>query len=273
MNEIAKDIEILKKAQSLFVSNETGVSLKGDFVSLVADLRIAHALKKVSIDQVVKTNFIIQDIWNICTIIHRLDWFREQAIKEKALDNMWLPYASVDIEHFHIEFRSVMNYAAEIISNASGKPGQIPVSFRKLFKWVKENSGNRKRIGEGLAVIVESASWFPAIRGVRDSLLHLGSFTLIFGSPKDGILFQVVMNGSTDLIYHKQLMLNNNVVYFERYAAIYLAYLFCFLESLSGVLYKALNIDRTGDNAKCSSPGFHIVSRWMEELINIIEKG
>ena len=268
-----QDIETLKKAHSLFISNETGVSLKGDFISLVADLRKSYALKKISIDPVVKTNFIIQDIWKIFTIIHRLNWFREQAVKDKALDNMWLPYASVDIEHFHVEFRSIMNYVAEVISYASNRRGQIPESFRRLSSWVKESPGNRKRIGDGLAKVVESAFWFPAIRGVRDSLLHRGSFTFIFGSPNDGILFQVVIKGSTDIIFHEQLMLNRSCVFFDRYAAMYLAYLFCFLESLSGVLYEVLNIDHTEENAGYSFLGSRIVSMWMEQLINIIEKG
>ncbi len=186
---------------------------------------------------------------------------------------MWLPYASVDIEHFHIEHRSIMDYVAELVAHIANKYGKVPETYRKLMNWVSK-AGNRNRLGEDLAMVVESARWFPDLRGIRDSLIHRGGFTLVFGSPRDGILFQVLKDHVKNLIDHKFLMFNENVVYFDRYAAIYLARLFVFLELLAETIYQRHEFNSIGHSASCSSPGFYTVVGWMNSLKEtLVEKG
>lgn len=64
-----------------------------------------------------------------------------------------------------------------------------------------------------------------------------------------------------------------NVVYFERYAAIYLAHLFIFLEALADTIYQKYNLKSIAHGAACSSLGFHIVVGWMNDLLNKLEEG
>jgi len=158
--KLTDDIALLKKACSLIKSEIDGVLWKGIFISLSSYFHIAAIRDGKYQIQNILFRYIIQDIWNIGTIIHRLAWFREKTIKDKSILDIWLPYASVDIEHFHTELRSIMDYSAEIIAHASNREGQIPTSFRKLIHWLSKNSSNRTRIGEDLASVVESADWF-----------------------------------------------------------------------------------------------------------------
>lgn len=270
---MTQEIEIIQKALTLFSSDEKGLYWKGRFVSLSVDLPQAAFQEKNLSQPAILISYIVHDIWNIGTIIHRLSWLRTASIDEKFLDNMWLPYASVDIEHFHVELRSIMDYVAKIVARIANKYGQVPETFRKLLNWVSQSQGNRNRLGEDLATVVESARWFLHLRGVRDTLIHSGGFTLVFGSPKDGILFQVFKDHIKNLIDHKTLMFNENVVYFERYAAIYLAHLFVFLELLAEVIYQRHELKPIGHGASCSSPGFYFVVGWMNSLKDILEKG
>ncbi len=269
---MTKEIKIIEKALSLFPKDKNGPHWSGQFVSLSVDLTFNAQQNTDLRKPAMLTNCIVQDIWNIGTILHRLSWLRTAPIDREFIDHMWLPYASVDIEHFHVELRSIMDYVGEIVAHVSNKQGQVPESFRKLFNWVSHKQGNRKRLGEDLAAVVESAEWFPNFRGIRDALIHSGGFTLVFGTPKEGILFQVFKDMANNLIEHKTLMFNENVVYFDRYAAIYLAHLFVFLEFLADTIYKRQNLNSIGHGASCNSPGFNIIVTWMNILKTILEK-
>lgn len=267
-----QEIKIIEEALSLFSKDKNGLHWTGQFVSLSVNLYLTAQQNTDLRKPAILAKYIVQDIWNIGTILHRLSWFQTAPIDKEFIDHMWLPYASIDIEHFHVEFRSIMDYVGEIVAHFSNKRGQSPESFRKLFNWVYGKQGNRKRLGEDLAVVVESAEWFPDFRGIRDALIHSGGFTLVFGTPKDGILFQIYKDIASNLIKHKSLMYNENVVYFERYAAIYLAHLFVFLEFLANTIYKRQKLKSMG-SASCDSPGFHIIVAWMNSLKIILEKG
>ena len=116
------------------------------------------------------------------------------------------------------------------------------------------------------------AGWFFDFRGVRDALIHSGAFTLVFGDPKDGILFQIYKDLIKNLISHDILMFNENVAYFERYAAMYLSHLLVFLERLAEVLKEKYKIKPFFKDASCSSLGFGIILDWMQSLLILIEK-
>lgn len=212
---MSQEVKVIQKALSLFSNHEKmGLVWSGKFVSLSTDLRFWAQQNKNLIQPAILIQRIIQDIWNIGTLIHRLSWFRTAPIDKDFLSHMWMPYASVDIEHFHVELRSIMDYTGEIISHVANKHGQVPDSFNKLFYWVARKQGNRKRLGEDLALVVESAAWFPKLRGIRNALIHSGGFTLVFGSPKDGILFQVYKDMASNLIEHKTIMFNEKCCLF-----------------------------------------------------------
>ena len=68
-------------------------------------------------------------------------------------------------------------------------------------------------------------------------------------------------------------MFNENVAYFDRYAAIYLARVFVFLELLAETIHQRYGLKTIGAGSACSSPGFEIIVDWMNYLKREIENG
>ena len=61
-------------------------------------------------------------------------------------------------------------------------------------------------------------------------------------------------------------MANDNVVYFDRYAAFYLSHLFVFLENLAEVLKERYKIKPHGGDSRITSHGFYTILNWMQKL-------
>jgi hypothetical protein len=272
---MTEEIKIIDEALSLFSNDERGVFWKSKFVDLKipATKNNRHRLSKLAewID------YIIEDIGNIGTIIHRLNWHRSDSSNQEFLEKMWLSYASIDIEHFHIEIRSIMDYVARILGNAANKPGKIKRSFRKIYDR-RLDLCQRERLGEDFSRLVDTAEWFPDLRNVRDKLTHSGDYITIFGNRKYGILFQVLKGHEKfEKIKFKNilgdyLMFNPNVIYFERYAAIFLSNLFVFLDRLAILIYEKYQLQYIERGAGSHSAGFSIIVDWMKKLKEIIEK-
>jgi hypothetical protein len=214
-----------------------------------------------------------QDIWNVCTLIQRLEWLRNLAIKGKVGAFIWMQFASLDIEHFHVELRSIFDYVAEILRNLAKKPGQLPEhSFRKLYDKVNEKTRHRDNLGEEASDLILSASWHSELRGIRDAILHQGAHTLVFGSPTDGILFQVHKSGFQQLVKHNDaLMWNENVVDFQLYAGLYFAKAIVFLEQLGKFLATRFPQQLPNPNARANFGGFGILRDWMSRLLMNVE--
>lgn len=267
------DSHSLENSLLLFSKKNNNIFWTGQFVSLSTDLgqgQQCNNFKRVG--QLV--GFIVKDIGNISTIIHRLSWFRNAQIDDEFRKCMWFDYAKLDVEHFHVELRSIMDYIGEIISIMAEKRGQVPNSFNDLINYVKKNNGNRARLGEELSTIIESACWFPSLRGVRDSLVHVGGSTLIFDIPEEAVLFQIYNGELHDLVDLKVLMYNENVAHFDRYAAFYLSNIFVFLEKIAKYIYQKNEIVRIGiGDSNISSPGFYIIHDWIIKLNNILKNG
>jgi hypothetical protein len=271
---IIEIVKVIEEALTFFLIDEKGVHWKGKFV----DLKMA-ACKNNRLSRAVKlADYIKNDIWNIGTIIHRLNWQRSASINQKFLEEMWNSYASIDIEHFHIKLRSIMDYVAGIVPWPKNKRGQIPDdSFEGLINWIKKNPGHLKQIGEDLINVVKTAeTWFKDLRYVRDKLIHNGASTVIFCHPKDGILFHVKKDHKDNVefksISNDFLMFNPNVIYFERYAAIFLSHLFVFLDRLAKLIYKRYQLQCVERSSSCHSKGFSIIVYWMKQLKEILEK-
>lgn len=216
-------------------------------------------------------SFIIQDIWNISIIIAKIDWVRREAARNGDFFNYWASFATSDIEHFHVELRSLLDYVALIASQIANKSGQIPTTFRRLQQWTKESAGNEKRLGTDLARLVSSANWAPDIRLVRDSILHLGANTLVLPKPTDRILFQVYGKAWREYIDNELVMDSGNVVDFGLYCAWYTSKLIVFVEELSKVIRTRLGVDTVALDAKSYSPGFGVLKDWIVKLLEKME--
>jgi hypothetical protein len=160
---------------------------------------------------------------------------------------------------------------AQIIKETGNKPGQIPDSFRELQQWLNKNPGNRARLGEELAKVVESVDWFPDVQRLRDSIIHSGAFTLVFLNPEEGILFQTYANSVKPFIADEVVMYNRNVIDFQLYSALYLCRLFLLLDELAKIVRSKLNIKNRDSQASSRWLGIEIIIQWIDKLTEKIK--
>lgn len=151
------------------------------------------------------------------------------------------------------------------------KPKQVRSgSFRELYQWLGKNPGNRARLAEEASESVSSASWYSQLRDIRDAILHHGAFTLVFGSPRDGILFQV-HSGFQRRIIIDTLMWNENVVDFQLYAGLYFAKTLVLLERFGRILAARVPQQLPHPDARSYHPGIAIMRNWMSRLLAKLE--
>jgi hypothetical protein len=183
---------------------------------------------------------------------------------------LWFYYAQVDIQSFHIEVRSIFDYVAKAITGVSPKPKTMPPSFRRLLEWVKKNPS---RMSSDLRqLLLDQSDWFLQLRTVRDDLIHQGGYPLVFGSPSDGILFQIYQAQNVPRVVRPILMHNQNVAYFDRYAALIIARTFCFLEAVAPRLRDLSGLAPRPAGTTCSSGiGYDLIRTWMERLLALLE--
>lgn len=265
------DLNLLKKALRMFKSDEYGVHLAGGFFDLPINVFGNHNTvqeqDKNKIAVAYNLRMIQQDIWNIATLIERLEWMQKEGNTIEHIDQAWMRYASVDIEHFHTEIRSIMDYAAKAIGYALGLSGKLPDSFRKL----RDNVKKYKMIPKEIVSLILNAYWFSELRGIRDALIHSGADTLVFGNRNEGILFQIFKRDINKIIDREIFLFNPNIVYFDRYASYYFCHLIIFLESIFIELSKNWQFNISFGPVRSYSPGFAILLTWSTSLVQQME--
>jgi hypothetical protein len=266
------DLKDIQSVRSQFGMDEEGCFWSGEFILLLGDLVVASARHKNEIlTQILqKHRYILQDLSNLGMVLFKLEWIRSHAQNDDSLKSLWFQFATTDIDYFHVEFRSIFDYVAKIIGDITNKPGQITDSFHRLQERLNK-PGNRARLGEELANLVDSVDWFPDIQGLRDSMIHKGAFTLVFLDPEEGILFQSYGNSLKPFITNKIALYSKNVVDFQLYSALYLCRLLFFLEEFAKIIRSKLNIKKGGGQAKSYSPGFELLTNWLDRLTEKIK--
>ena len=258
----------LYAANKMFVVKDGGIQLKGKVFDLPNIIFGNHNTfckqEKNKLGFARNLRFIEQDLWNIATLIERLEWMRNAGDSIEHINNTWHRYAKLDIEFFHVEMRSAMDYAANAIGYAVGMAGKFPGSFRKLQERIHENNYN---IPEEVKNLISNAVWFRDIRNVRDDLVHKEANSMIFGNRYEGILFQVTKNETRNIISNPSLMFNPQVVRFEYYAAHYFCHLIVFLESVFSALSSQWRFEQSFEATVYDIPGFVILHRWIQALI------
>lgn len=268
----------LERTLSCILQDKDGSYRQGAFPDLSGDLhfRIAFDEAKHGTQQDGRRKpvmrylrFIAQDLWNMETLLDRLNWQRELWIKNELTDGRWRIFTTADIDLFHVEFRSLFDYVARLVRVIADKPGSVPddASFEKLSNWVAKSDSNVARIGEDIAEMIGKADWFKGLREVRNEVVHQGADTLVF-YDKPRILFQVHDSRMTRLIDIPEVAYNSNVVDFELYAAVFYSYLIAFLEDMAEVVYRRLGLDRRIGATRQYNRGIEVAKTWMEKVVH-----
>ena len=250
----ASDIATIDAALKLFADDDKGCYI----CSALSDFGIEMRVEGKTGAGVVSN--ITHDLWNISTLLVRLEWMRGLAVRGQLSTDGWRTFSSLDIENLFVQVRSSMDHAAELIQVHLPKGGQLPDSFNKLRSSIDKY---RSRLPDELQQLIESARWFEQMRGIRDALVHQGGMSLVFGEPAESLHFQVYGKGMNGYAFHPALMFNENVVHFERYAALLVANLLAFLDRLGGILRSINPASMKMGPVRSYSPGFSLLRAWM----------
>lgn len=265
------DVEAtLAAVAQLFARASDGtLYLRGRFVDYPLDL--GFALQKGSLSHPyaeqlsISLQNIVWDLWNIGTLFDRLDRTDGLATTGALGEDPWRLYCGLDIEHFFIELRSILDYAARCIAAVADRPGTVPgESMNELRNWLDRNPGNASRLGIDLVPIVHSHPRFPDIKDVRDEIVHRGGLTMLYGSPGEGLLFQVHQSWRPIVTAPEEAMTPEGLIDFRRYGSLLFAELLVFLERLGTGLAQRLPVKHIGlGDAQIKGPGWDVFLSWL----------
>ena len=249
----------LAEAEALFLQRDGGWYLHGSFPNLVAS---AATLRTALGNDVARAmSNIFWDIRTINSLFLRLEWTTQDALQGRVSPDMWRTYSSLDVEHFWIQIRSVLDYAAAATAAAAERAGSVPSSsMNQLVNWLAKKPSNRDRLGEGLAAVIDTLPDLPLIKDVRDAVVHHGGLTVVFGEPAEGLRVQVYKGNWNPLL---QLTDEHpTMVDFRQVASILLANELLFLERLAAAITHRMGVISIG--AATIGPGFEILLQWLK---------
>jgi hypothetical protein len=260
------DSESLRDALLMFQDPET----RGDGGSPAAHLGyfLAHGQLPQHVGREKVTSlwlYATEAYWNVSTAIDRLSWMKTRAADEEEMGGLWQSYAAADIRAIHVEMQSILDFLANLIRAFAPKPEELPEgSFRQLIDWCEKNPDEIP--SGGCTLLDHQREWFDQFRVVRDLLVRLGGETVIYGSPEDGILFQVFRPGHQQVIRKSYLLHNPEAAYFNRYAALLTSRLLCFLHDIAAILTPRIRGDLPDPDTATFSPGRSVLQMWMKNL-------
>ena len=282
------DITRLDRSLSGFGTDEGGLFRKGLHVQVRWFLHLQVAVEESSGGRPVTPNlnqvyenirYIHRDLWDVETLLERIEWTRGLWIEGKIDDDLWSRFTALDIDLFHVTIRSLFDYAAALLRFVSGKPGQIPsstdedlesggrVSFEKLYHWAQKPTVPR-RFSPDFVKAIKDCEWFCILRIVRNAIVHWGGQThMMFDKPR--IVFQTVKGRDySQLVNFPEVMYNENVVDFELYAGMIYGYLLSFLEDVGKLIFNWLSAADKVDQplSRSQHPGMMVGRRWIEEI-------
>lgn len=221
------------------------------FFDLESNIRINSRVNNMTIDKKYENLYhhlliIETNLSNIVTILHRLDWQRELRLRGDLSDALWMDFTQCDIDHFHVEYRSIFDCLAKAIVSILDNPNGVPKSsFSDLKKWVSSEKNVQRNIqilGKDFAKLVTSCNWFDEIKDIRDLRVHKRGSIIVY-LPKDVIGFQIHEGKNyKKKIAIRELMYNENVVNFELYAGLYMGYLISYLEQAAESIDKQITL-------------------------------
>lgn len=262
----SRDSFAIEKALSLYGEGEFGCCISSALFDF--QLRCLCNAPYASCAASKAINNIHHDLWNAAAIVHRISWMRTMVKKEVLDVGRWRSYSQLDIEHYFIQLRSIFDYLAVCISASATKKGQLPKSFRALKNSI---SRHQKKIHPDIVAMISTADWFDEIRDVRDGLIHEGAQTLIFDDETDSILFQVhPASGVRSMISKKHMMYNDNVAYFDRFAAWSFSHALTAIDCVGVAISEEKQFSNSVGPSRSYCDGFLTLKNWILDLREIV---
>jgi hypothetical protein len=197
---------------------------------------------------------IMDDLEILLSMLDQANW-QTKMVKEGHLDTYHnMLYGGILADAFLTRYRSTYDTIAKAFKEIMSDPGHAPrlrfSVFRKLCN--EKEKDCMQKFGKDLARLIQSCDWFDQIRYVRNGVVHCNFKTS--GFMADRILFQV-RKGYENQIDFPKAMVNKNLVDFELYAAVHIAYTLWLLEKFARMGYEILK-PKKFRNSKKAEKGY-----------------
>ena len=202
------------------------------------------------------------DLWQVSALTSRLTWMREMLVDGQLHEASWRSYCHLDIEQFYVQLRSALDYLAVVISESAPKKGQLPRSFTGLRNYAQKHPN---RLDPEIRTIICGSDWFDDLRTIRDSLVHEGAEPMVFSGKDDWLLFQVHGENLKNLVTTPFMLHNENVAYFQRFAAWSFAHTIFTLDQVGAHISRKYKHEIAVGPAK--SYDFSILRLWLNDLL------
>jgi hypothetical protein len=208
-----------------------------------------------------------KDWWTLLTILSKTEWMKERHKSGHLEDMEWMDYAATEVDLFHVRIRSLLDHLAALLSRCSNHPRGMRLKFFDLKTHLQVP---RKRklfghLGEDIHLVLQRTAWAEDLRQVRDDIVHRGADTLVFPDHND-ILFQVHQREKRLVLLH-DVMHNEHIVDFRKYAALTLGTLLNLREELAPILIEGLQMPRDERNQGWNRHGgLALLREWLQPL-------
>lgn len=172
---------------------------------------------------------IPNDLRTLLTMLHQANWQKEMVRKRQLDTEYHMFYGTALADAFITKYRSAYDTIAKALVEIVRDRGQPPSpSFTELRKICTEDK-YVKILGEDLARLIKSCDWYDPLLDARDGIVHENLQSRGFLHPR--IFFQIYKkdedNRTVNLINNiPEVMINENLVDFELYAAVHIGYTF-----------------------------------------------
>lgn len=213
---------------------------------------------------------VVQEVSGILVSWHRIDWMQSLLREKHIREDAFRLYVASDIDQFHVRMRSALDYLATLVWGAASDPGKIKKfrSFRALVEWIRKNPDKHEHLGPLADDAARASEWFYGLRKIRDMTVHEGGFTLVF--PIEEVIgFMVLQPGSgfrvPESVLPTEVMYNENVVNFRKYAAVHLCWLLSLGETIVGRLLSRWNTG-VDPGIHASGGGVDMLNVWVSSF-------
>jgi hypothetical protein len=186
------DADAIRNMRRRMLRDDRGPYSWGAFNQLWAALMLEHAQGRTERNDLFREVTAASNrLRDALTIAFKLDWMIHSRDEGAIEPELWMYFATSDINGFFSNVRSLFDHVARALRISALKRDSVPRSFYDLRKWVaKDPPRADAQLGVAAARIVAGCDWFEELRDIRDGITHRDSMTLVFPS-QPSIDFQV----------------------------------------------------------------------------------
>jgi hypothetical protein len=218
-----------------------------------SDIEQPLRYSKIEIDEGLKSRYarmhgrlrpITNDLRTLLTMLHQANWQKEMVRKRHLYTEYNTLYGTALADAFITKYRSTYDTIAKALIEIIRDRGLPPSpSFTELREICTEGK-YVKILGEDLACLIQLCDWYDPMLKARDGIVHYNLSSSGFLHPR--VLFQIYTKDKdghrVNLINIPEVMINENVVDFELYAAVHIGYTFWLLEEFAKLGYNILQV-------------------------------